>query len=198
MRVGIFVLLFIFMSFPAFAKDDNAPLLTEKMIPSQESKSATLPSESSYNLQKWSVKEEKIVSDAIDVFKRKAQPIRSKRVWIYDKNGEKNFLVEYTPNEANPKVIFSKDEDFAFFVGLSGLGENVIYGINLTTGNQYPIDTASHFEMITCPEKKKSYVVVDRMDGNRNTYFIYNLNGEKENSFMDAVTPENLKNKICY
>ena len=196
MRIGIILLLFIAVGFPSFAMENKTSLPSEKLITPQEPKTVS-SADTSYDLEKWRVKEEKIVADAMDVFKRKAQPIHSKRVWIYDKNGEKSFLVEYTPNTGNPKVIFSNDEDFAFFVGLSGAGESVIYGFDLSSGNQYPIDTASHFDMITCPKKKKSYVVVNKGDGSRNTYFIYNLNGEKR-SVLDAVTPENIKNKVCY
>ena len=198
MKLEIFILMFILVGFPAFAKEDKAPLISDKIVTPQSSKNDPALPETSYDLQKWRIKEEKVVSDAIDVFKRKAQPIRSKRVWIYDKNGEKNFLVEHTPSEKNPKVLFSDDENFAFFIGLSDIGQSIIYGINLTTGNQYPIDTASHFDMITCPNNKKSYVIVNKRDSNRNTYFIYNLNGKQESSLMDAVTPENLKDKVCY
>lgn len=166
-------------------------------VPGADKKEALRAIETPYDLEQWTVREEQVISEALDVFRKKAQPNKRKRIWIYEQSGDKSFFIEYYPNERNPKVIFSPDENFAFFIAPSDKATKMIYGIHLLTGNQYPIADARPFELMACPDHKESYIAVDQ-NGDRQVYLIYNLNGEPQQQISGILSPQDILQKICY
>jgi len=140
---------------------------------------------SDLNLKKWIVYEKADpVKEAIKVYKNKAETSRVREVWIVDRDGKiKSVVLEYEYNEGKDKLVFSSDEDFVYYFGLSDHGGNVIYGVNLLDGKEFLVaSNAVEFDVTTCPDDK-SYVIV-QVEGEVLNYYVYTLNGNN----LDAAT----------
>jgi len=114
---------------------------------------------SDLNLKKWIVYEKADpVKEAIKVYKNKAETSRVREVWIVDRDGKiKSVVLEYEYNEGKDKLVFSSDEDFVYYFGLSDHGGNVIYGVNLLDGKEFLVaSNAVEFDVfswnsVICP-----------------------------------------------
>ena len=157
-------------------------------------------SPATYDLNKWQVKTESgAVEDALAVFKRKGQPRYKQKVWIIDKNDNtKTYLVEYSTNDASQKkILFSPNEDFMFYLGLSPAGASVIYGMNLSTQEEFIVDSGVDFSIFSCPNNTTSYVVIEQNGAQQARYHIYNFNRQKIDVLQEGVSLDNMASYIC-
>ncbi|MFC1704615.1 hypothetical protein ACFL1E_07550 [Candidatus Omnitrophota bacterium] len=152
-----------------------------------------------YNLEKWDVKTDSgSVEKALEVFKRKGQPRYSQKLWLVDKSdATKTIYVQYATGSAQGKVLFSPNEDFVFYSGLSPAGTSVVYGMNLITSDEFIVDSGVDFNMFTCPNTNTSYVIVEQNGAAEVSYQVYNLNREKVVVLTEGVNLDNLGQYIC-
>jgi len=199
-----FILCLTFASF-VFAEQDAACPVGAK-ISAEQSKTqqaVNIPQAkySSYDLDKWDVKtESSSVEEALDVFRRKAEPRYKQKIWIVDKNNsEKTIFVEYTTNdEAQQGILFSSGEDFVFYTGLSPAGASVVYGMNLVSNEEFIVDSGVDFSVFTCPNNNSNYVIIQQDAQGKINYSVYNLNREKIDVLTEGVNLDNLAEHICY
>ncbi|HOW35191.1 MAG TPA: hypothetical protein PL155_02070 [Candidatus Omnitrophota bacterium] len=151
-----------------------------------------------YDLKRWKVEESTDpVQHALEVYKKKSESKYVKRVWITDKkNGKRRMIVEYTPRGANDKVMFSQDEDFMYYLGLTPAGENIVYGVNLSNEDKFSLGTAEDFNMVRCPDKN-NYIVLQQGQ-QRSVYNIYTVNGKKAKTITNIQDPVDIEKSLCH
>ncbi|MCR4336808.1 MAG: hypothetical protein NUV91_03280 [Candidatus Omnitrophica bacterium] len=150
-----------------------------------------------YNLNHWTVEENvDPVEHALEVYKNKSRPSYRKHVWLTDKrNGTKHMIAEYSPHGTADKIIFSPDENFMYYLGVTPGGQNIIYGINLSSQEKFSLGAGEDFKMVNCPDKK-SYIAL-QAGQERPVYNIYTVAGEKINILTDLSTPIDLEKALC-
>ncbi len=151
------------------------------------------------HLQKWIVQDESDkIQKALEIYKNKSKPAYSKKYWIINnQTGQKSILVEYMASSPGDQIIFSPNEHYAYFVGLTPLGQHMIYGINLSNQNQFTVDQGESASIFSCEDSNQSYLVIVHENG-KITRSVYYLNGQKKDVIEDGVTAENLKDYVCY
>ena len=94
--------------------------------------------------KKWKVDTETDpVQEALKVFKSKEEPSYKQRVWITSKSdGTEKIYVEYRSKDKEPGLIFSPNEDYAYYWGLSDEGVSIVYGIDLSDESSFSFGSA--------------------------------------------------------
>ncbi|MFC1594452.1 hypothetical protein ACFL38_03905 [Candidatus Omnitrophota bacterium] len=153
-----------------------------------------------HNLQKWDVKTQAdSVDAALAVFERKSQPRYNKQLWLVDKNDStKTILVQYTTGRETDRILFSPNEDFLYYVGLSPAGISTVYGMNLVTSEEFMLDNGVDVDFFTCPNNQTQYIIVQKQGEQQAAYHIYNQSREKINVLSEGVNMDNLAHHICY
>lgn len=152
-----------------------------------------------YQTNRYTVKEKtEMVKRALKVFRDRAEtsPYYHKRYWLYDTLHEDNTsYLSFTTNDQNADLVFSPDEQFAYYLEVTPGGQSRLTGIKIDTKSKFFIQPAGDFYIETCDESQKSYVIVTEDAG---TYHVFDLNG-KEVTIPDMPADINdLKNVICY
>ena len=150
-----------------------------------------------YNLKKWVVEENTDpVKHALEVYKKKSEPSYTRRIWLTGKlDGKKRLIVEYVPTGNNDKVIFSPNEDFMYYLGLTPGGQSTVYGINLLSNKKFSLGSGENFRTVNCPDKK-SYVVV-QPGGQGTIYQVYTIAGERMKTLTDLKNPLDIEKNLC-
>jgi len=153
---------------------------------------------SPYNLKKWDVKEEiNVASEALDVYEAKGDVQYKKKVWIINRSDDtESIFVEYWASSGSDRIIFSQDEEMAYYIGITEDGLSVIFGIDLSSGAQYEITQASSFDIVNC-DNTISYIMTQRGDQSTVRY-IYNLSGELDTTLRGALTSADIQKLVCY
>ena len=175
------------------AKTKNSSAFTDE---SGQADNGTL--KASKKLRKWNIESQSDnVSAAIDVYKKRSNPKYTKKAWIVNRrDGTKSVLVEYTTDKKNDTIVFSPDESFAYYLGLSANGESIVYGVNLSSNQQFEIGYGSTFDTLTCPDKT-NYVIVQDSSGKK-IYHVYDALGTKINSINQIRGIESVNRYVCY
>jgi len=134
------------------------------------------------HLDRWIVQEDETVKQALEVYKRKAQPRYEKRIWIIDKRDE----ARRYPLDLRGKLSFSPNEDFVFWVGNSWLNNPMVYGIDLFGGRKFSIADSDNFDLLRC-NNQKTYVVIEKEKGDSTYYYVYDLDGQKKGTFQKGI-----------
>jgi len=150
--------------------------------------------------KKWKVyQEDAFVNNALQVFKSKSAGRYDKKVWIADnQDGSKRVLLKYATSDSRETVVFSPDEDFAFYVGSSISGGTEVYGINLLSGSEFTVGSGDDFNIVTCPEGK-SYVVI-KGNSDKPDYSIYTVKDQEADAINTEYTGsiDDIKKYVCY
>ena len=202
-KIIVFVSFLVFVS-PVFAQESSVHLENGKMIVQTEGETSVLDydREQKYapsSLNKWEVKRESsVIKEALDVYNRKSASLYSEKLSIINKeDGTQQVYVEYQSRDGNENIVFTDDENFGFYLGLSDEGTSMVYGINILDQQTKAITEADDFSMTTCPNTEMNYIVVEK-DGSEDTFLIYNVNGnlQKEISYTGSI--DDLNDVICY
>lgn len=155
---------------------------------------------SSYNLKKWGVKEKlDPVAEALKVFKRKKETFYNKKIYIFEKiSGKEQIVIEYIVDKSNDKVIFSPNEDFMFYIGLSDTGESIVYGINLFSEQKFKVDSGNNLAIANCWSNKSYIIIKDNVSEDDIIYYIYNLKGKRLGVLSKSMIVGDLDDYICY
>ena len=154
-----------------------------------------------HKLNKWEVKTVRHdpVDEALKVYKNKSGSVYQKEIVLINKEDEtQTIIVEYNVEGGNDKILFSPDENFMFYAGLLPGGTNIIYGMNLSTNEEFTLDSGVDFDIFTCPNNNSSYIIVHQSDTEETIYQVYNFNREKLNVLTDSLTLDNMESYICY
>lgn len=151
-----------------------------------------------YNLKRWVVEENTDpVKHALEVYKKKSEPRYTRRIWLTGKtDGKKRLIVEYAPRGDDDKVIFSPNEDFMYYLGLTPGGQSIVYGVNLLSNKKFSLGSGENFHAVNCPDKK-SYVVV-QPDGQGTIYQVYSISGERMKTLTDLKSPLDIEKNLCH
>lgn len=150
-----------------------------------------------YNLKQWIVEENTDpVKHALEVYKKKSEPLYTRRIWLTGKtDGKKHLIVEYAARGDDDKIIFSPNEDFMYYLGLAPSGQSIIYGVNLLSNEKFSLGAGEDFRMANCPDKN-SYVIV-RPGGQGAVYQVYTINGERMQTLTDLNNPLDIEKNLC-
>lgn len=155
---------------------------------------------SSYNLKKWGIKEKlDPVAEALKIFKRKDKTFYNKKIYIFEKSsGKEQMVIEYIVDKNNDKVIFSPNEDFMFYIGLTDTGESIVYGINLFSEQKFEVDSGNNLAMANCWSNKSYIIIKDNVSEDDVIYYIYNLKGKRLGVLSKSMIVGDLDDYICY
>ena len=133
---------------------------------------------------------------ALDVYEGRDN-LYDKRVWIVAK-GEDDYsiLIEFVTDDQDSRIVFSSDEEYAFYLGLSDAGAQTLYGMNLLSKQKYPIGLAQNFNLLSC-SGTRNYIVVNE-EGEIENYVIYDFGGKKVNSLVGMSDLGAVRETICY
>lgn len=163
-----------------------------KTLPSGESDKPAV-----YRLKDWIVEQEADpVRHALEVYKKKSEPRYMKRVWVTGKkDGKKRLIVEYLSGGTDDRMVFSTDEDFMYYLGIAPGGQNMVYGVSLSSGKKFSLGAAENFNMVHCPGNK-DYVVVQQGRGLA-VYTIYTVTGERMKTLTNIQDPVDIEKSLC-
>ena len=152
-----------------------------------------------YDLKRWVVEEKADpVKHALEVYKKKSEPSYNHRIWLTSKaDGKKHLVVEYASRGAGDKVLFSPNEDFMYYLGLTPAGGNIIYGVDLSSDQKFTLGAGEDFRTVNCPNKN-NYVVVQQQDGQRTVYQVYSITGQRMKALTDIQSPVDLAKSLCH
>lgn len=155
---------------------------------------------SSYNLKKWGIKEKlDPVAEALKIFKKKDEAFYNKKIYIFEKSsGKEQMLIEYIVDKNNDKVIFSPNEDFMFYIGLTDTGESIVYGVNLFSEQKFEVDSGNNLAMANCWSNKSYIIIKDNVSEDDIIYYIYNLKGKRLGVLSKSMIVGDLDDYICY
>ena len=152
-----------------------------------------------YKLNRWVVEEKTDpVQHALEVYKKGSAPRYNRHIWLSDRaDGKKHIIIDYASSGTGDKVLFSSQEDYLYYLGLAPGGENIIYGVNLTSKKRFSLGTGEDFRTIDCPGKK-SYVVIWRGNVDAQTvYQVYTTDGLRANDLTGFPTASDLEKNLC-
>ena len=171
------VISLFFFSFIVFAEESDRPAV--------------------YNLKQWIVEEKADpVKHALEVYKKKSESRYTRRVWLTGKvDGKKHLVAEFASRGNDDKILFSPDENFMYYLGLTPSGENMVYGVNLSSNKKFSLGSGENFRTVNCPDKN-SYIVV-QSDGKSTVYQVYTTSGERKTILTDLKSPLDIEKKLC-
>lgn len=148
-----------------------------------------------YNLNRWKVEENTDpVNRALGVYKKRSESKYNKRVWITDKNnGQKRMIVQYTPRDVDDKIVFSSDENYMYYLGVTPAGTSIVYGINLLSNQEFSVASGQNFNVLNCPDKT-TYIVVE--DGQTKAYQVFSMTGERMQTLTNTQ-PIDIEKSLC-
>jgi hypothetical protein len=151
-----------------------------------------------YNLKRWVVEENTDpVNRALEVYKKKSKPGYTRRIWLTGKaDGKKRLIAEYVSLGGGDKVVFSPNEDFMYYLGLTPGGQSMVYGVNLLSNKKFSLGSGDGFQAVNCPDKT-SYVVV-QPDGQSTIYQVYTSAGEPLEALTDLESPLDIEKNLCH
>lgn len=190
---------FLFIGNEAFA-EEILPKKTgnsARLVIMQKEASSAEDRPAVYQLKRWTVEEKTDpVKQALEVYKAKAEPRYHKRIWITDrKDGKRRVSIEYVAREGGEKVLFSPDEDFMYYLGITPAGQNMVYGVNLLSNAKFPLGTADNFNTVNCPGQK-NYIVVQK-GKERTVYHVYTQDGHSLRNLTNIQSPADLEKNLC-
>ena len=201
MRIILCLFLVLFITTDIFSSENTVYIKDGKiMVETDEVTKALDYNEDDryvqYNVAKWEVKEmADPVQEALNIYKKKGEDIYTRRIFIVDKaSGGKNIYVEYI-SKKDDRLIFSPNEDFVYYIGLSPSGVSMAYGLNLVTNKTFILDEAESLNLAKCQDER-SYVVVNK-DGDNETYYIYELGGKMVNSLNYTGSNADISKMVC-
>ncbi len=161
---------------------------------------SSLNKEENSRIEKWKVYQEDVsVNKALHVFKSKSAGNYDKKVWIADnQDGSKRVLLKYATSDSGETVVFSPDDDFAFYVGSSGSGETEVFGVNLLSGSEFAVGSGDDFNIVACPAGE-TYVVIKGNSG-KPGYSIYTIKDQEADAINTEYTGsiDDIKRYVCY
>ena len=155
MRIFLAGILIMFFVATSFAQENKVYLEDGKIViqTPEEKKVLDYSAEEKYSAiksKKWNVKKESgLLAEALSVYKEKQAPVYSQKVWISEKkDGEQSILIEYNSLQENSRIIFSPDDNYMYYIGLSDSGESTIYGIKLADQEEFVFNASDDFQLI--------------------------------------------------
>lgn len=197
--VGLFMCLFVQTS---FAQQNQVKLQDGKIIVQtpEETKILDYSAAEKYSvveLKRLNVrKESEVVEEALQVYKEKQAPVYSQKIWISQKDdGSQSILIEYKSLKEDSRVIFSPDEEFLYYIGLSALGENVVYGFNISAKEDLVFGAADDFQLKECPGSSDYFVLLKDNEDPR--IIVYDAQGSKEDILYYTGDLTDINELIC-
>jgi len=152
---------------------------------------------SNYDLKKWDIeKETDVIEEALEVYKKKSEPLYSQKVWIINKNGTEKILLEYKSADEEDSIIFTNDENYVFYLGVSDAGQSIVYGMNLAAGGTTTLNNATSFFIETCPDND-TYVITQDDDGDKE-FYVYRVLSESIDEIDYNGSIDDLTQALCY
>ncbi|MBU0468853.1 MAG: hypothetical protein KKD07_01035 [Candidatus Omnitrophica bacterium] len=196
---GLFIVFFVATS---FAQDNQVQLKDGQIIikTPEEVKALDYSAEEKYSaikLKKWDIrKESDVVGEALKVYKKKQDPVYSQKIWISEKeDGTQKILVEYKSSQEDSRIIFSPDEDYMYYIGLSDTGESMIYGMKLSGQESFVFDAADDFQLMECPGSGNYFVLLKNNEDPR--VMVYDSEGDQEDVLHYTGDLMDLDELIC-
>lgn len=149
-----------------------------------------------YNLKQWVVEENTDpVQHALEVYKKKSEPGYNKSIWITNRNtGQKHLIAQYAAANAGNTIVFSGDEKFMYYLGVAPGGQNMIYGVDLSSDKKFSFGAGNSFSTVNCPNKKSFVVIQEGKE--KSVYQVYTTSGKKTQTLND-VQPVDLEKNLC-
>ncbi|MCD4779646.1 MAG: hypothetical protein K8S27_03740 [Candidatus Omnitrophica bacterium] len=148
--------------------------------------------------RKWKVEKQRDpVTEALRIYEEKSKPLYTYRVFLsYRGQQEPSIIFSYKSTEDDSEVIFSPDENFLYYIDVSGEGTRIIHGLNLKTSRDFEIGPGDELDLIHCPDKNYYVVIEEGSDVSYHT--IYRSTGERVNILNKRENIEDLVPFICY
>lgn len=202
MKIYLAAFFIMFFVATSFAQENQVQLKDGKVMvkTSKEVKSLDYSAEEKYSaikLKKWDIKKESdVVDEALKVYKKKQDPVYSQKIWISAKDdGTQKILVEYKSLQEDSRIIFSPDEDYMYYVGLSDADESVVYGMNLNSQESFVFNTADDFQLMECGGSSDYFVLLKDNEDAR--VIVYDSEGTRDNVLNYTGDLMDLNELIC-
>ena len=151
-----------------------------------------------YKSKKWTIESETSpVREALTVYEGKSQPLYKTTVYISQKGrAEPSLLFTYQSRDRDSEIIFSPDENFIYYIDTTDEGDHIIHGFQLKTSEDFLVGPGMSLDILDCPRHDYFLVVEeDELDAH---YVIYNMKGNRINTFNKRESIEDLIPFICY
>ena len=202
MKIYTVVVFIMFFAVTSFAQENQVQLKDGKVMikTSKEVKVLDYSAEEKYStikLKKWDIrKESDVVDEALKVYKKKQDPVYSQKIWISAKDdGTQKILVEYKSLQEDSRIIFSPDEDYMYYIGLSEADESVVYGMNLSSQESFVFNAADDFQLMECGGRGNYFVLLKDNEDAR--VIVYDSEGTQDNILNYTGDLLDLNELIC-